>query len=188
MAGPTSVTHEGGPVLIRPVVSRDADGLLELERAVVAAGQGVVKVLADLPTHVRETQPQVDAWVHRDPSEGTRLVAVLDGQVVGEGTAERLAPTLVNHVAVLALQVHPEAQGQGLGRLVLEGLLAWAGDAAGPRLPAITRLELYVRADNHRARKLYESVGFQLEGVRRGFARDVDGTLHDDCVMGLLLA
>lgn len=188
MSGQTLVTRDGRSVLIRRAAPADAAQLLELERAVVAAGHGVVKVLADLPVDAQAMQPHVDDWVHRHPSAGIRLVAVLDGRVMADATAERLRPTLVNHVAVLALQVHPEAQGQGLGRLVLEGLLAWAQDASGPRLPAITRLELYVRADNRRAQNLYRSVGFQLEGVRRSLVRGADGTFHDDCVMGLLLA
>ena len=61
--------------------------------------------------------------------------------------------------------------------MLLGVALSWA-DGVG-----LERLELNVLADNHRAVKLYESVGFVLEGTRRGAFRFEDGRVVDDHMM-----
>jgi putative acetyltransferase len=107
--------------------------------------------------------------------------------LVGEGSIVRFKLRMLRHVGVLGLGVHPAAQGLGVGRALLEQLLGWARahrDADGGR---VERVELYTRADNARAIALYRSVGFTLEGTRRGFVRRQDGALIDDLVMGMLL-
>jgi ribosomal-protein-alanine N-acetyltransferase len=55
---------------------------------------------------------------------------------------------------VYAVAVHPDCQGQGLGRQLFEAVL----DAL--RAHRITRVYLEVRRDNAKARKLYEQFGF----------------------------
>ena len=113
-----------------------------------------------------------------------------DGVIVGEGSLRRLGPSMLDHGAVLALGIHPEAQGRGLGRAMMQALLAWARDP--PRHPEgrprpVRRVELYVRADNDRALALYQSLGFTVEGRRARFVRLPGDRFIDDLVMGLWL-
>lgn len=61
---------------------------------------------------------------------------------------------------VQTIGVAPQRQGMGLGRLLLEDLLA----AAGPR-----RILLDVRTDNIPAINLYQSCGFTRIGLRRRY-------------------
>ncbi len=49
------------------------------------------------------------------------------------------------------------------------------------------RVELTVVADNHRAIRLYEKVGFQREGLKRENYLGEDGKYHDEIIMGILL-
>jgi len=98
----------------------------------------------------------------------------------------RLPLRMLRHVAVLGIGVHPEAQGRGLGRALLTHLLAWARDHRDPDGDRVIRVELYTRADNHRALALYRALGFELEGTRRAFVRRDDGALVDDCMMALI--
>ena len=56
-------------------------------------------------------------------------------------------------------------------------LIAWAGDHG------IERMELYVRSDNDRAIRMYDSLGFERESVRRRYIRDPDGSHVDDFVL-----
>ena len=58
--------------------------------------------------------------------------------------------------------VHRDFQNQGIGRAMLEKVL----DLADNWL-MLVRLELTVFADNERAVHLYESLGFEREGIRR---------------------
>ena len=71
---------------------------------------------------------------------------------------------------VMTMAVAPEAQGRGLGRAVLEELVARA------RADCAEHLLLEVRADNEPARKLYDSNGFEVLTVRRRYYQpgDVD--------------
>lgn len=62
----------------------------------------------------------------------------------------------INHVAV-----DPAQRGQGIGRALMTHLLAEA------RQRGARRATLEVRASNHAARRLYESLGFVQSGVRR---------------------
>jgi len=61
---------------------------------------------------------------------------------------------------VRTIGVRPDAQGTGVGRAMLEGLL----EAAGER-----RVLLEVRTDNEPALALYRSCGFTRIGLRRNY-------------------
>lgn len=174
-------------ITLRPLADGDALGLLLLEQALVDDGRGMVKTRADLPDSPIDIGRNVSGWLLVPPFHGVRYVLEdARGRVVGEGQVRRFGQSLLRHGGLLALGVHPDCQGQGLGRRLLEALLQWA-DAPGPDpdgvVRPLSRVELYVRADNPRAIALYESAGFVVEGRRVGFVRLDDGTLIDDLVM-----
>jgi ribosomal-protein-alanine N-acetyltransferase len=65
------------------------------------------------------------------------------------------------HITLLA--VHPDFQGQGLGKLLLFSLLK---DAAKRKLERAT---LEVKETNHIALSLYEKFGFKIAGRRKNY-------------------
>ncbi|WP_456377138.1 ribosomal protein S18-alanine N-acetyltransferase [Thiolapillus sp.] len=64
---------------------------------------------------------------------------------------------------LLNLGVHPQQQGKGLGRLVLQQVMQHA------REKSADTLFLEVRISNHIARRLYEAEGFNEIGQRFGY-------------------
>ncbi len=82
--------------------------------------------------------------------------------------------------AYVVIGVLATASGQGVGSGLLRAIERWA-PAHG-----IHRLELTVMAHNERARRLYERMGFEVEGRRRE-CLTVDGELADELYMGKLL-
>ncbi|RFA11273.1 ribosomal-protein-alanine N-acetyltransferase [Subtercola boreus] len=74
---------------------------------------------------------------------------------------------------IQTIAVAPDARRQGLGRLMMEALIAEAV-SRGAR-----RLFLEVRADNPGAQTLYDDLGFAPIGVRRGYYQpdDVDAVV-----------
>jgi len=102
------------------------------------------------------------------------LVAEVGGRVAGYVRLSHPTPLPASrHVLyVSGVAVDPAVQGQGVGRALVEGALAHA------RERGIRRVTLRVLAPNTRARALYESCGFVVEGVLRGEfhleGRDVD--------------
>lgn len=73
--------------------------------------------------------------------------------------------------------VRAEARGQGLGRRLVEAVVA----AARGR---VTHLRLSVNAANAPARQLYEALGFRAYGTEPAALR-VDGRFHDELLMNL---
>ncbi|EJU01289.1 acyl-CoA N-acyltransferase, partial [Dacryopinax primogenitus] len=67
-----------------------------------------------------------------------------------------------NRDAQLGMMFSPEWQGLGLGTELLRWLIPHAFDQLG-----LHRLSLNVKASNEGGKRLYEKVGFVLEGRRR---------------------
>lgn len=112
---------------------------------------------------------------------GVHLVAVdSDGRVVGWCDIERRGAEGFRHVGRLGIGLLEAARGRGLGRRLM-----WEAVEAARR-HGIERVELEVFASNARAIALYESLGFQREGLKRR-VRKLDGVYDDDVLMALLL-
>ncbi|TDV40717.1 ribosomal protein S18 acetylase RimI-like enzyme [Actinophytocola oryzae] len=106
------------------------------------------------------------------------LVAELDGVVVGyvSMTQDIPVPSHTHVLHVNGLAVDPGAQGRGVGRQLVEGVVATA------RRSGRTKVTLRVLGHNTTARHLYERCGFVTEGVLKGeFV--LDGRLVDDVLM-----
>jgi RimJ/RimL family protein N-acetyltransferase len=109
------------------------------------------------------------------------FVALVDGGVVGWCDITLRPQPAFAHSGVLGIGVISEYRGQGVGRALLEATL----QAAQAR--DIRRVELTVRVDNERAKRLYEICGFVVEGVCRRHML-VDGEFHDSYLMAHLHA
>ncbi|MEB3225467.1 MAG: ribosomal protein S18-alanine N-acetyltransferase [Synechococcus sp.] len=73
---------------------------------------------------------------------------------------------IVEEAHITLLAVHPGVQGQGLGQLILLGLLQDA------RQRGLERATLEVKASNQKAIALYEKFGFKQAGRRKGYYKD----------------
>lgn len=93
--------------------------------------------------------PQTRYYVVADGEPG---VVGYAGLAVAGGTAD-----------VQTIAVAPDQQGRGLGRVLLDDLLAEA------RRRAATEVLLEVRAENEPAQRLYAGAGFVRIGVRAGY-------------------
>jgi RimJ/RimL family protein N-acetyltransferase len=90
------------------------------------------------------------------------------------------ARPVFRHSGTLGIGVLRHYRGQGIGTALLRAAL----DAA--KAKGLTRIELTVRADNPRARQLYERFGFVHEGLLKNHML-VDGEYKDSHQMALLL-
>src|SRR5678816_4137745 len=89
----------------------------------------------------------------------TRLVAVIDGKVIGAIGLSR-GETRRSHAGYIGMAVHDAYAGRGAGT----ALMAAVVDLADNWLQ-LKRLELGVYVDNARAIALYERFGFEREGI-----------------------
>ena len=106
-------------------------------------------------------------------------VALVNGTVSGWCGIQPVHGQARAHVGMLGMGLLSAVRGQGIGQPLLQAAI----DAAFAY--GFTRIELTVRADNARARALYERTGFAYEGLQRDAFR-VDGVYYDICAMALL--
>lgn len=154
---------------IRPVQLADAEYLYELAlQPKVIAG-----TLYTPATRFSDVQKRLENLGPNDH----KLVAEVGGRAVGEAHL-RVMPAKLRHVGVVDVLVHDAYQGQGIGRALMTALLDLADNYLG-----LLRVELEVWEDNTPAIRLYESLGFEVEGRKRK-ARFRAGEYLDILVMG----
>ena len=103
-------------------------------------------------------------WGTPSPNQ-TNLVAVIDGKAIGMIGLTRQDMPRRQHVGYLGMAVHDAYAGRGAGRALMAAVVELADDWL-----QLKRLELGVYADNARAIALYESFGFEREGLYRAYA------------------
>jgi RimJ/RimL family protein N-acetyltransferase len=108
-------------------------------------------------------------------------IAVDHGDVVGWCDIAPVPRPIFSHIGSLGMGLLPAYRGAGLGRRLLVTALAQA------RGRGIERVELQVFSDNVRARHLYESLGFIVEGIHPRRAK-IDGQYRDLVAMALVFA
>jgi len=104
-------------------------------------------------------------------------VALIDGQVAGFYVGELVA----GEASLFDIAVHPEQQGNGIGKALLTHFL----DEAERRQATDCWLE--VRASNVKAIALYQQLGFHQVGVRPAYYPAPGGN-EDAVLMALSLA
>ena len=85
-----------------------------------------------------------------------------------------------NGLCEFYIMVNPELQSRGYGKKTTEFTINYAFNKYN-----IHKVYLYTNNFNERANKLYEKLGFQLEGVMRKH-KFKNGELIDRCIYGLL--
>lgn len=163
---------------IAPLRAADTAEVTVLYRASAAGRGGLARTPDEIDeAYVRDLLAHAEAaGIVLGARSGATLCAMID--------ATRIGPRQFAHVlSNLTVIVHPEFQAQGLGTLMFRSLI----DAARQLTPRIERLELMVRSGNVDAVRLYERLGFVIEGRFKNRVRLTDGTVEDDLAMALTL-
>ena len=151
-------------ILVRPAEPADASELVTLAAA-VGRESGDWLLTTETWRPVADERRYLKA-VRRHPDAAV-LVAVDDDHVVGRLSLARDPHPASTHVADLGLMVAASHRRQGIGRALLEAAVTWS------RRAGVRKLELHVFPWNEPAIQLYESFGFEREGLRRGhYLRD----------------
>lgn len=164
-------------MIIRNATATDASAILALYKDVARVPDGIARTPDEVTDHY------IDGFMRKAAADGIELVAEIDGAIVGEIHASRVGIASLAHLLTdLTIAVAPAAQGQGVGRALFQGML----DRVLHQMPHITRIELFARDSNGRARALYASLGFVEEGRLRARVNNARGEAETDTVMGWL--
>jgi len=120
----------------------------------------------------QKTAPDWEEW-DRSHLPHCRLVVRREGKVAGWGALSRVSPRQVYAgVAEVSVYVAEWARGQGVGRVLLDGLLAES------ERHGIWTLQAGIFPENHASLALHRSVGFREVGVRERLGC-MDGVWRD---------
>ncbi|SRR6266571_6337113 len=165
-------------VRIRTAGPQDAAALLGLKRQLDAETTFMMFEPGERDSSVQDLAREL-ASVARS-ANSVVLLAELGDQLAGyaELTGGSMRRSRATAYVVIGVRAH--AAGRGIGA----GLLARAKDWAVAH--GLHRLELTVMAHNNRAIRLYERMGFSVEG-RRSECLLVDGQFIDELTMAAIL-
>ncbi len=163
---------DGREVLIRqPDPERDVEALVEFLSALPE------DVRIYLRYNVTETEIARARLAQIDNGDHWRVIAELDGGIVGDATMDREPFGWSRHVAELRGVVHPEYRHMGIEPMLL-GVLSRLAAGAG-----VERVFTEVLAGQREMIDVLQAEGFEYEFTRRKYAKDQRGKLHDVIVM-----
>lgn len=106
------------------------------------------------------------------------LVAVVQDRIVGFSRCQGVYLNRFAHKVEFGVGVLQEFWGCGIGKNLLQESIAWA-DSNG-----IKKITLSVLGTNEKAIRLYEKLGFEVEGVLRNDKILADGKYYNTVMMG----
>lgn len=165
----------GEKTVLRPFTESDADRIWQLIQ-----DPEVVRFTFEPSTEL--TPERLRSWYATRADQPDRLdLAVTDpatGELLGEVVLHEWDPTARS--CTFRTFIGPRGRGRGIGTEATRLIVGHAFEQLG-----LHRIQLEVYGHNHRALRVYEKVGFVVEGVRRE-ARLRDGEWVDDVLMAIL--
>ena len=174
MRAETVTLKDGRRVNIRPSRLSDAESLL---RNVNLVGKEDVYIMLDRGPNLDEERQWLRTF---DGLRRVLLVADSQGETVGSTDCTPGTFAKTYHVGAVGIAIRDGWRGVGLGRMLMDRILEWM------RARGFKKAELAVFASNDRARRLYESLGFEDEGIRRRHVL-IRGDYVDEILMGMWL-
>jgi len=173
------VLPDGRTVTIRVAVPDDAPALIACLKQV--GGETTFVTFGPEGFGLAEPEQRASIASLLSQENALALVAADGDRMVGSLTFTGGPRRRIRHTGEFGIGLLQAYAGMGVGRAMLEMLIAWA-ESGG----IVRKLDLRVRVDNLTAIRLYEKLGWKVEGrVTRDLC--VDGTFHDILYMGRLV-
>lgn len=173
------VTLPGGErIVVRSAEAVDAAGVLAHRVHMAHTSEHGVTQPDEIDPDLRKLERVLTEAAERE-YELLLLAVTEDGaRVVGEVDFRSYNRRVLAHVGQFGISVDQRWRGKGVGTALIRVMLDWA--RAHPTLEKVT---LGVYATNHAAIRLYERMGFRLEGRREKFFKTGRGKYVDDLQM-----
>jgi RimJ/RimL family protein N-acetyltransferase len=157
---------DGRTLLIRTAIPQDAPAVLEYVDAI--SGESDFLSFGPCEFGLTVAQERETLREYQAADNQLALLGSVDGSIVSMVTFAAGRRPRNRHTGEFGLSVRRLEWGRGIGTLMLDTLIEWAKTTH-----VVTKINLRVRTDNHRAIALYE---------RKGFVRE--GTIHQELFVG----
>lgn len=155
----------------RPDIDRDQEKMIEFFAQLPRAFRNYLRYNVTNPKLLRQRLEMVDERDH------WRLIAEIDGKIVGDGSMDREPFGWTHHIAHVRTVIGQNVTHLGIGTIMLRRLVE-IGRSAG-----VDRFYSEVIKEHGEMIKALEDEGFVYESTRMQYAKDLKGRLHDVVVM-----
>ncbi len=162
-------------VNVRRAVPGDAARVVALASAVAGEEEGWL--LADSRWRSTSDERRYIRALQRHPDAAVLVAEIESGDLVGRLSLMRDPHPASAHVADIGLMVAAPFRRRGVGTALMAAAEEWS------RAAGVTKLELHVFPHNHAAIALYEKLGYEREGLRKGQYAVAGGELRDVILM-----
>ncbi len=166
-------------ILFRTARSEDSKGVIRYIRENQDRFEYMISNSWEVNQDAKYEKEYIEAHVLR--KNAVMIVALHAQQIVGLLNFVGGLKQRVSHDGEVGISIALDFQGAGVGRRMMEIFLEWAAENL-----LLNRVTLHVMGNNHRALTLYRSLGFEVEGRRRGAVVFDTGKVEDLVMMGLI--
>lgn len=164
-------------MIIRWIEVKDSEKFIKMLKQLDNETKNMMYEPGERKTTIEEMESNIK---NINCSNSLSLVTEENENIVGFLSAERGFAKRINHSAYIVIGILKNYRGKKIGRKLFEELEKWAVENS------ITRLELTVMTHNVVAIRLYEKMGFKIEGLKEK-SLIVDGKYVDEYYMGKIL-
>ena len=165
-------------VVIRKVIPSDADHLSTLRRDIISETKFLMETFEELVSDPVKAKKNIE-----ELSKGKiLLLAEHNSEVIGTISLGRHNFKKISHRGGIMMMVKSEFRGKGVGRKLLHKLLEEA-----KKDTSLLRIDISVMSENLPAIRLYQSLGFAIEGSRLKAFKFDEESFQDEIYMGLTL-
>lgn len=173
---------DGRQCILRSPDGEDAEAMLAYLRQVSDETHFMIRYPEEAEAMTLEREKAFLAHQAAADTGSIMINAIVDGKVVGNvGLSPTADMIKLRHRASIGIAIIKDCWGLGLGTLLMEEALREA------KKMKYYQVELGVYADNERALRLYEKLGFERWGVTKNAFRLKDGAMIDEILMGKVL-
>lgn len=171
------VTESGDEVTLRPMMRTDKDALLDFFRRVRQEDRFYLKEDVTSPIVIK-------GWAENlDYARTLPILALVDDKVVGDGTLHHRRSGFRRHIGEVRIVVDPAYRRMGIGRRLMETLIAVAHEEGLEKL-----MFEVVDGTEDVAKHTARTVGFVPVAILPDHVRDLWDEPHDLVIMELRLA
>jgi RimJ/RimL family protein N-acetyltransferase len=168
----TYVTKDGREFIVRRPTENDADDIIKYSRLLFASTDQLLTTLEEYSMTIENEKVWINNF-NENPNSKI-LMAEFNNQIIGLLFFATNPKKKNSHTGEFGVSVHPEFQGMRVGRTLVEALLSWAREN-----PKIEKIYLNVFDTNRAAIKLYEDLGFLVEGRHVKAVKQMTGEYVD---------
>ncbi len=169
-------TKDGKTFLIRRPVEGDAEAIISYSKVLFASTDQVLTMLEEYTITVENERAWINNFNHNP--DALALVAEVESNIVALLFFSPNSKKKNSHTGEFGVSVHPDFQGIGIGKQLIQSLISWAKENSH-----IEKVYLNVFASNSKAIALYRALGFKEEGRHINAIKQPTGEYVDELQM-----